>query len=114
MPTRHICRRSKTDSQPDEILPLVRLWLLRVLVPLGGQRTFINRLGFESDKLAKDLHLDRWINNEPELASWDADADLDLDNDGSEDTDEDSDRQFKPERVRSAMYICTLLGLCTV
>ncbi|MDZ4801539.1 MAG: ATP-binding protein [Bryobacteraceae bacterium] len=39
-----------------------RLWLLRLLVPLGGQRVFVRKESFESDFLAEALGLEHWIN----------------------------------------------------
>lgn len=39
------------------LTPLVRRWVLRILVPLGGQRAFIERDGFSHDGLAEALGL---------------------------------------------------------
>lgn len=39
----------------SDLLPVVKLWLLRLLVPLNGQSKFITRQGFENDDLAESL-----------------------------------------------------------
>ena len=39
----------------SDLLPVVKLWLLRLLVPLNGQSKFITRHGFENDDLAESL-----------------------------------------------------------
>jgi SpoVK/Ycf46/Vps4 family AAA+-type ATPase len=44
-----------------EVPPLIRLWVLRLLVDLNGQREFIDRDSFSSDKLADFLGLGKWI-----------------------------------------------------
>ena len=40
------------SSQVAEIEPIVQLWMMRMLVPLGGHREFIGRHGFDNDGLA--------------------------------------------------------------
>jgi transitional endoplasmic reticulum ATPase len=40
-----------------EVPPIVQLWLLRMLVPLGGHREFISHHGFSSDTLAETIGL---------------------------------------------------------
>ena len=57
-PERVWFNRSKLDS---EIPPFIRLWLLRILVPLGGHRKFIQSTGFYDDDLAEALDLGGWI-----------------------------------------------------
>jgi hypothetical protein len=44
-----------------ETTPIVRLWMLRVLIDLGKHRNFISENGFFSDKLAYALGLGGWI-----------------------------------------------------
>jgi transitional endoplasmic reticulum ATPase len=44
-----------------DIPPLVHLWLLRLIVPLGGHKEFLMRDGFASDDLALGLGLAKWI-----------------------------------------------------
>lgn len=54
-------RRSLTTSMQLEITPVVRLWILRLLVPLGGHQRFLDRQGFNDDTLALLLGLGGWI-----------------------------------------------------
>lgn len=54
-------RRSRYSRASQDIQPLVRLWLLRLLVPLGGHREFINPQGFHNDSLAEALGLGEWL-----------------------------------------------------
>lgn len=58
-------RRSRTASMQLEITPVVRLWLLRLLVPLGGYRGFVHRHGFHNDTLAEILGLGDWVDPSP-------------------------------------------------
>lgn len=46
-----------------EINNLIRLWLLRLLVPLGGHREFLNSHSFSNDSLAEILGLGDWIDS---------------------------------------------------
>ncbi len=50
--------RSHTDLAPH-----LRLWLLRMLVPLGGHREFLQTRGFCSDDVATALGLAHWIDS---------------------------------------------------
>ena len=54
-------RRPRNSHMPLEIAPIVHLWLLRLLVPLGAQRDFIAPICFSSDTLAETLGLGDWI-----------------------------------------------------
>ena len=55
-------RRSRTDGAVlGEVLPVIKLWLLRILVPLGGYRDFITEHGFKNDALAESLGLGHWV-----------------------------------------------------
>ena len=51
-------------TNPGSVEPLIRLWLLRVLVPLGGYRQFLYHHGFNNDTLAEVLGLGHWIDSE--------------------------------------------------
>ena len=42
---------------------LILLWLLRILVPLGGHREFMNSHGFNNDSLAEMIGLGHWIDS---------------------------------------------------
>lgn len=44
-----------------EVPGIVRLWMLRLLVPLGGHRTFISTHGFSNESVADLLGLGAWI-----------------------------------------------------
>lgn len=58
-------RCSNRIHTPSEIPPIVHLWLLRLLVPLGGHRSFIQRHGFDDDMLAEAIGLGKWIDPAP-------------------------------------------------
>lgn len=61
-----VMRRSSSRARTShEILPIVRLWILRLLVPLGGHRSFINRHGFDDDILAEVIGLGKWVDPAP-------------------------------------------------
>lgn len=66
-----VTRRHTYKSAPSQVLPsIIRLWLLRLLVPLGGQRVFITPNGFHNDILADVLGLGAWL----EASNGDFDA----------------------------------------
>ena len=56
---------SRYKHTPVVIEPIVRLWILRLLVPLGGHREFISQHGFGNDTLAEVLGLSDWIDPSP-------------------------------------------------
>jgi transitional endoplasmic reticulum ATPase len=58
-------RRSRHLHVPSELLPIVRLWTLRLLVLLGGTREFITPHGFSNDALAELLGLSDLIDRVP-------------------------------------------------
>lgn len=41
-----------------EIEPIIKLWILRILVPLDGNREFLHEHGYSSDSIAKMIGLD--------------------------------------------------------
>ncbi len=59
MPIRR--RRFARATTPGEVPPILVLWLLRLLVPMGGQRYFIGPNSFSDDALAEVLGLDHWV-----------------------------------------------------
>lgn len=59
-----IRRRIHSSPMLVDISPIVHLWLLRLLVPLGGYRDFINSRGFSNDTLAEILGLGAWIDSD--------------------------------------------------
>ena len=50
--TKLIPTRTADPRIPD---PLIQLWILRLLVPLGGYREFLTRYGFGDEALASYL-----------------------------------------------------------
>lgn len=62
-------RRAAISYNPGSIEPIIRLWLLRVLVPLGGYRQFVQPHGFNNDTLADVIGLGHWI--DPETREFD-------------------------------------------
>lgn len=58
-------RHPRRSFNPLETPPIVRLWLLRILVPLGGYREFISYNELRSDALAKVVGLEEWIDPSP-------------------------------------------------
>lgn len=53
--------RYRSNYMPVEIPDILKLWLFRLLIPLGAHRQFICRNGFSEDSLAEALGLDDWI-----------------------------------------------------
>ncbi|MDO8312245.1 MAG: AAA family ATPase, partial [Sideroxyarcus sp.] len=58
-------RHSSSVKAPRDIAPIIRLWLLRILVPLGAHRKFITARGFDNETLAETLGLSEWIDPVP-------------------------------------------------
>lgn len=58
-------RPARYSSTGLDVEPVIRLWLLRILVKLGGQRQFIRSNGFNDDTLAELLGLGRWVDPSP-------------------------------------------------
>ena len=56
-----IRRRAKKTAHPENLDPIVHLWILRILFPLGCVRDFISLHGFSNDTLAALLGLGDWI-----------------------------------------------------
>jgi transitional endoplasmic reticulum ATPase len=55
-------RRYPAGDASQAVSPLVRLWLLRMLVPLGTHRSFVDRAGgFANDALAEAVGLGEWV-----------------------------------------------------
>ena len=57
-------RRRSKDPLSEDCAPIVRLWLLRLMVELGGHRDFIDENGFDNDALAESLGLADWVDLE--------------------------------------------------
>lgn len=54
-------RRSFFSASIASIDPLVHLWIVRMLVPLGGLHEFVGEHGFSDDGIADLLGLGKWI-----------------------------------------------------
>ena len=50
-------RRSRYTANAVDPDPIILLWLLRILVPLGGHREFVRSHGFNNDALAEVIGL---------------------------------------------------------
>lgn len=61
-----IQRRKKSSSTKPHtsVPPLVRLWMLRMLIHLGAHRELIKLGGFSNDRIAEAVGLGRWVNAE--------------------------------------------------
>ena len=62
-------RRHAFSNQAAELPDVIRLWLLRLLVPLNGQKDFIQERGFCNDLLAEAIGLSAW--NDPAASGFD-------------------------------------------
>jgi transitional endoplasmic reticulum ATPase len=58
--------RSYPLQSAPEVTPIVQLYLLRMLVPLGGQTNFISRNGFSCDRIAEAIGLGHMVDSESE------------------------------------------------
>ena len=59
-----VMRRRSSHRYPHDIQPIIRLWLLRMLVPLGAKDEFIRNHAFANDVLPKLLGLDEWVDRD--------------------------------------------------
>ena len=57
--------RNRIHQAPTTIPPIVHLWLLRLLVALGGHREFLSRHGFSNDAIAEVIGLAHWVDPSP-------------------------------------------------
>jgi transitional endoplasmic reticulum ATPase len=57
-------RRPNTRKTAPEIAPGTELWILRLLVPMGGYRDLIGARGFSNDRLATAIGLGAWVDPE--------------------------------------------------
>lgn len=58
-------RRARYTGNAIDTDPVIRLWLLRILIALGGHREFVRPHGFNNDALAEILGLGHWIEPSP-------------------------------------------------
>ena len=54
-------RHSGCTDTPQQIEPIILLWILRLLVPLGAHREFINRFDLGNEKIANVVGLGAWV-----------------------------------------------------
>lgn len=97
-PPRHYFRRSQTFTSSRDAPDIFRLWLLRLLVPLGAHREFIKPHGFNNDALADVLGLGQWI--EGETDGWPNEPD---DCDTAKDQIQAHAESYEPRRVRTEL-----------
>ncbi|MGO4478246.1 AAA family ATPase [Massilia sp. 2TAF26] len=57
-------RRRTAPAAPRTLVPLTRLWILRMMVPLAGHRELVGARSFMDDALALALGLEEWIDPE--------------------------------------------------
>jgi transitional endoplasmic reticulum ATPase len=57
-------RGSSGSSIPTNIESINALWMLRILIELGGNKQFVSRSGFSDDSLARVLGLGEWLDND--------------------------------------------------
>ena len=54
-------RTRPTYNATEALAPIVRLWILRILHPLGGYKEWVQNHGFRCDELASALGLQAWL-----------------------------------------------------
>ena len=52
------------DTPSTDCASLAELWMLRILVPLGGHKTFVKRGSFSDDAIARALGLGAWLDDD--------------------------------------------------
>lgn len=60
-------RRSSTTTPQARLDQLIRLWLLRLLVPLGGHQHFLRRHGINDDSVAKAIGMAKWLTEDKDF-----------------------------------------------
>jgi hypothetical protein len=76
---RHRLHPRSSSGGIAEVYPVtspIRLWILRLLVPLYGQRRFVREHGFANDELADALGLGKWLEPERDFAEKEVLAEL--------------------------------------
>jgi transitional endoplasmic reticulum ATPase len=56
--------KKNRTTEFSEVPGLVKLWVLRLLAPLGGHREFVKNDGFQNDALARFLGLSEWLDGD--------------------------------------------------
>jgi len=57
-------RRRRIRPIPQELAPAASLWVLRIMMPLGGHRDLVGSMCFSNDHLARALGLGDWIDDD--------------------------------------------------
>lgn len=59
-------RRGSARAYPvvREVDAISELWMLRILVPLGGHKVFVTRNGFSEDRVARLIGIGEWLDND--------------------------------------------------
>ncbi|GAB4213770.1 MAG: hypothetical protein Fur007_08630 [Rhodoferax sp.] len=63
-------RQRAASAHTDAPGPIVQLWMLRILVPLGGHKACVKPHGFNDDAMAEALGLGHWV--EPDDAVFES------------------------------------------
>ncbi|GHU30415.1 ATPase [Betaproteobacteria bacterium] len=71
---RHPTVSGLTEAYPET--SLIRLWILRLLVPLGGRNNFVRAEGFRDNDLARAIGMEKWL--EPERDFVDKKVNIEL------------------------------------
>jgi SpoVK/Ycf46/Vps4 family AAA+-type ATPase len=69
-------RRPGSAAEARPVLPLIKLWVLRLLIPLGGRRHFMGHGGFGSDELVHVVGLEKWLEPEKDFVAKEVNAEL--------------------------------------
>lgn len=56
--------RKSTGAASTDIANIAELWMLRILVPMGGHKTLVNRGGFVDDAVARAVGLGAWLDDD--------------------------------------------------
>jgi transitional endoplasmic reticulum ATPase len=56
-------RLASATYRASETCPIVKLWLVRLLIDLGAQKDFITEYGFANDSIAYAIGLGDWVNS---------------------------------------------------
>ena len=56
-------RAGAMKSARPAVSPLVRLWLLRILVPLEYHQQYLSRAGIKFESLAREVGMEQWIDD---------------------------------------------------
>ena len=56
--------RSFLSQSPEDVPAVLRLWVLRLLVPMGGHREFLSEHGFIGEAIAEAIGLGEWLDSD--------------------------------------------------